>query len=164
MQADARLEIEYLRRRYAKATDLIGTGADEAVAEGRNIYHAIFTPDVFLTTAGTAGDPLVANGPEEWVDVVLGALGDYSATQHLIGTQIVDIKSLETDASGAVRSGEALLESYLQAWHEKLSDGTVWVFIGTYVDRVTFSAEGGWQIAESTLHQLSGETRLLGAL
>lgn len=164
MHAEAHLEIEYLRRLYALATDLIGTGENDAVAKGRAIYHQIFTPDAYLTTAGMAGDPLVANGPEEWVDVVLGALTDYSATQHLIGTQIAYMKNIETDSSGAVLSGEAHLDSYLQAWHEKLSDGTVWVFIGTYEDRVTYSAAGGWQIAESTLRHTSTETRLLGTL
>ena len=38
-------EVEYLRRRYARATDLIGTATPEAIAEGRAIYHAVFAAD-----------------------------------------------------------------------------------------------------------------------
>ena len=73
MRADAIVEIEYLRRRYAKATDIIGLCTDEAIADGRATYHAIFSPDAYLT-AGVGDDLLEANGPDEWVDVVAGAL------------------------------------------------------------------------------------------
>ena len=35
-------EVEYLRRWYAKATDLIGVATPQSIAEGRAIYHRIF--------------------------------------------------------------------------------------------------------------------------
>ena len=38
-------EIEYLRRWYAKATDLIGVATPESIEQGRAIYHRIFTVD-----------------------------------------------------------------------------------------------------------------------
>ena len=47
----ARLDIEYLRRKYAKATDLLGVNTPEAIAQGTAIYHEIFTPDARIRTS-----------------------------------------------------------------------------------------------------------------
>ena len=41
IQAVARQEIEYLRREYAKATDMIGLGTPEAIAEGRAFVEGL---------------------------------------------------------------------------------------------------------------------------
>ena len=158
----ARQEIEYLRRLYAKATDLIGTGKAEAVAEGTAIYEQIFTADVSVRTAGGIR-PLTATGPQGWADVVQKALANYSATQHLIGTQLVDPLELASDADGVVLSGSARMESYLQAWHEH-PNGTVYVFLGTYEDQVRYDPAHGWQIYDMTLVQTSSENREMGTL
>lgn len=136
-------EIEYLRRWYAKATDAIGRAGDEDVAAGRAIYHQIFTPDVSIRTSGS-GDPLTANSPDGWVDVVLDALRDYTGTQHLIGTQLVELNG-----------DEAHMESYVHAWH-KNPDGSVYHYLGTYIDKVRRTDEG-WRIYDMNLrHDTSG--------
>ena len=152
-------EIEYLRRWYAKATDLIGIGTPESIAEGRAIYHRVFTADAQLD-AGPEREPQV--GPDEWVTLVLGALGELGPTQHLIGTQLAEIKSLALDEECNIVSGNAYMESYLQAWHEQ-KDEKVWLFLGTYFDDVVFIPGTGWRIEKMTLQQVAGERRYMGA-
>lgn len=154
-------EIEYLRRSYARATDRIGENTEEAIADGRIVYHRIFTPDVSLRVSGAqiSGDPAI--GPDAWVDVVAGALAEFSVTQHLIGTQLVDIEHFETNASGEIVSGSATMTSYLQAWHAR-PDNNVWLFLGTYHDKVRFAPDVGWQIYDSVLERVSGEERPMG--
>ncbi len=46
----ARLDIEYLRRKYAKATDLLGLNTEFDTAAGLALYHEIFTPDARIRT------------------------------------------------------------------------------------------------------------------
>ena len=130
-------EIEILQRLYAKATDKLGKKTPELRAEGRAIYHRIFTPDVKVRTANT-GDDLVADGPDGWADVAENALKDYIGTQHLIGTQLAE-----------VNGDEGALESYLNAWH-KNPDNSVYYFLGTYLSKVRRTANG-WQIYDMTL-------------
>lgn len=152
-------EIEYLRRWYAKATDQIGIATPESIAEGRAIYHRVFTADAQLD-AGPDREPQV--GPDAWVDLVLGALGELGPTQHLIGTQLVEIKSLVLDDECNVVAGSATMESYLQAWHEQ-KDEKVWLFLGTYFDDAVFIPGTGWRIEKMILQQVAGETRYMGA-
>jgi hypothetical protein len=152
-------EIEYLRRWYARATDLIGIATPESIAKGRAIYHRVFTADAQLD-AGPGREPQV--GPDGWVDLVLGALGELGPTQHLIGTQLVEIKSLELDDECNVVAGSAYMESYLQAWHEQ-KDEKVWLFLGTYFDDVVFIPGTGWRIEKMVLQQVAGETRYMDA-
>lgn len=152
-------EIEYLRRWYAKATDQIGIATPESIAEGRAIYHRVFTADAQLD-AGPDREPQV--GPDAWVDLVLGALGELGPTQHLIGTQLVEIKSLVLDEECNVVAGSATMESYLQAWHEQ-KDEKVWLFLGTYFDDAVFIPGTGWRIEKMILQQVAGETRYMGA-
>ena len=152
-------EIEYLRRWYAKATDQIGIATPESIAEGRAIYHRVCTADAQLD-AGPDREPQV--GPDGWVDLVLGALGELGPTQHLIGTQLVEIKSLVLDDECNVVAGIATMESYLQAWHEK-KDEKVWLFLGTYFDDAVFIPGTGWRIEKMILQQVAGETRYMGA-
>ena len=139
-----RQEIEYLRRLYAKATDAIGRATEEDVAEGRAIYHQIFTEDVNIRTSGTGDEPLTAQSPEGWVEVVHDALQKFTGTQHLIGTQLV-----------ALEGDEARMESYVNAWH-KHADGRVYFYLGTYIDKVRRTPEG-WRIYDMNLrHDSSG--------
>ena len=152
-------EIEYLRRWYAKATDKIGQATDESVREGREIYHRIFTSDATLD-AGPGREPQV--GPDGWVDLVLGVLGELGPTQHLIGTQVVDSIDFELDDDCNIVSGEATMESYLQAWHEQ-KDEKVWLFLGVYYDKVKYVQGKGWQIHDMRMEQMAGETRYMDA-
>ena len=158
-KTQAILEIEYLRRWYAKATDQIGIATPESIAEGRAIYHRIFTADAQLD-AGPDREPQV--GPDAWVELVVGALGELGPTQHLIGTQLVEISSLELDDGCNVLAGSASMESYLQAWHEQ-KDEKVWLFLGTYFDEAVFIPGTGWRIQKMKLQQVAGETRYMGA-
>ena len=150
-------EIEYLKRWYAKATDQIGIATPESIAEGRAIYHRVFTADAQLD-AGPDRESQV--GPDGWLDLVLGALGELGPTQHLIGTQLVEIKSLELDGECNVLAGIATMESYLQAWHEQ-KDEKVWLFLGTYFEDAVFIPGTGWRIEKMMLRQVAGETRYM---
>ena len=158
-QTQAIQEIEYLKRWYAKATDQIGIATPESIAEGRAIYHRVFTADAQLD-AGPGREPQV--GPDGWLDLVLGALGELGPTQHLIGTQLVKIKSLELDGECNVLAGSATMESYLQAWHEQ-KDEKVWLFLGTYFEDAVFIPGTGWRIEKMILRQVAGETRYMDA-
>ena len=151
-------EIEYLRRWYARATDLIGEATPASIARGRTIYHRVFTPDAKMD-AGPDREPQV--GPDDWLDLVLGALGELGPTQHLIGTQLVELKTFELDDKCNVIKGAAYMESYLQAWHEQ-KDEKVWLFIGTYYDDVVYVPGQGWRIENMKLEQVAGETRYMG--
>jgi hypothetical protein len=154
-----RQQVEYVRRRYARATDLLGTAKPAAIAEGTQIYHEIFTPDADLRTSGGTAKPFQATGPGAWADVVVDALEEYSATQHLIGTQLVHIDQL-TEKDGSITAGHATMSSYLQAWHST-DAGKLWMFIGTYEDQVRYVPGKGWQIYAMNLIQVSGENRQL---
>jgi hypothetical protein len=150
----AKEEIAELRRRYAKATDLIGLNTSDAIEQGRAIYHRVFTADARI---GASGQPRVS-GPDAWVDIVAAALDEYQATQHLIGTQLVEIVRLPSADDG----GLATATSYLQAWHAK-ANGELWLFIGTYHDKARYSPGIGWQIYEMTLEQVSQDRRSLSS-
>jgi hypothetical protein len=154
----ARLEIEYLRRLYARACDLIGENTDGSLAEGDAIFRRIFSPDVDIAVTIDGKEVLVARGPEQWTCAVREALCKrFVATQHLIGTQIVEIQRLP--ASGG-DEGEATMTSYLQAWHAG-ADGTLDIFIGTYHDELRHAPGLGWRIHRMRLVRTSGEVRPL---
>ena len=133
----------------------------ESIAEGTKIYHRIFTPDADIKVTGGGRRPLNAAGPDGWAEVSKSALKKYVATQHLIGTQIVEIHEISRNAAGEIVSGDASMTSYLQAWHA----GTerLMLFIGTYVDEVRYTRGVGWQIYDMNLVQVSGEERPLGS-
>ncbi|MFC1823952.1 nuclear transport factor 2 family protein [Thermodesulfobacteriota bacterium] len=159
--AIARQEIEYLRRWYAKATDLLGVNTPESIAEGTKIYHRIFTPDANIRVSGEGAPPFNAVGPDAWAEVANSALKEYVGTQHLIGTQIVEIHELNQNAAGEIVSGKASMTSYLQAWHAGTEN--VLLVIGTYVDKVRFTQGIGWQVYDMNLVQVSREKRPLGS-
>ena len=146
--------IEYLQRWYARATDLIGTNDPANIEEGRAIYHRIFTPDVRISASDPqAGREFAAQGPDQWVDVVAGALAVFDSTQHLLGTQIVELESLP-DAEG--NGGQASMASYLQAWHHD-PDRVIDIFLGTYYSKVRYTEGVGWQIYDMRLEKVAGE-------
>jgi hypothetical protein len=146
--------IEYLQRWYARATDLIGTNDPANIEEGRAIYHRIFTPDVRISASDPqAGREFAAQGPDQWVDVVAGALAVFDSTQHLLGTQIVELESLP-DAEG--NGGQARMASYLQAWHHD-PDRVIDIFLGTYYSKVRYAKGIGWQIYDMRLEKVAGE-------
>jgi hypothetical protein len=151
----AKQEIADLRRQYARATDLIGLNTESSIAAGRAVYHRIFAADAKI---GATGQPSVT-GPDAWVDIAATALKVYQDTQHLIGTQVVDLESMP-DNRGL--GGAASMTSYLQAWHAK-ADGELWLFIGTYHDKLVHTPGTGWQIGEMMLEQVSGDTRQIKA-
>lgn len=151
----ARQEIEYLRRHYARATDLIGLNTEEGIAEGRAIYRRIFTPDASITATLDGEVVLASNGPDEWVNVVSEAIGSrFDITQHLIGTQLVEVENLPAANDG---DGEASMTSYLQAWHENAE--VVDIVLGTYHDSVRYSPEHGWRIYRMELEQITQNIR-----
>ncbi len=158
----ARTEIEYLRRWYAVATDALGKADDPAsLAQGKQIYHRIFTADADIGVVGGEGEPLQAIGPDGWASVAMDALKDYEATQHLIGTQVVDMIELTTDGNSTEpTTGRAVINSYLQAWHA-WPDRRLRLVMGTYTDYVRYVTGIGWQIEKMTLTYVSGEERLL---
>jgi len=152
----ARQDIEYLRRMYGHATDLIGKNTPDAIAEGLAVYRRIFTPDARISAHSVGNPPLTATGPEGWAEVVEQALSAFKATQHLIGSQLVTIESLPIEGDPA--SGRASMSSHLQAWHHG-HDDTLDIFIGIYHDKVRYVPGTGWQIAEMDLVRISGEIR-----
>ena len=107
------------------------------------------------------GDKRVHIGPDAWVELVYSALAELGPTQHLIGTQLVELDSLELNSACHVTAGKARLESYVQAWHE-LPDDKVWLFLGTYHDDVVFRPGTGWRIDRMHLRQTSAEIRARG--
>ena len=146
--------IEYLQRWYARATDLIGTNDLANIEEGRAIYHRIFTPDVRISGSDPgAYREFAAQGPDQWVDVVADALAVFDSTQHLLGTQIVELESLP-DAEG--NGGLASMASYLQAWHHD-PDRVIDIFLGTYYSKVRYANGIGWQIYDMRLEKVAGE-------
>jgi hypothetical protein len=90
---------------------------------------------------------------DEWVKVVTTALSVFDTTQHLLGTQIVELASLP-NAEG--EGGEATMSSYLQAWHSD-PDRVIDIYIGTYTSKVRYTAGVGWQIYEMRLQKVAGE-------
>jgi hypothetical protein len=158
--AIARQEIEYLRRWYARATDLLGVDNPESIIEGRTIYHRIFTRDAVMRYTVSGAEKLRATGADEWADIVHKSLRKYVATQHLIGTQLVEIEKLSLNENGNVIAGEATMSSYLQAWHAYSED--LLIVIGTYQDKVRFTPGKGWQIYDMNLVLVSEESRALG--
>ena len=146
-------QIEYLRKKYGLATDLIGSKVPESIEEGRATYRAIFAPEVKISASnGGDGPTFDAVGPDAWVDVVVHALQPFAVTQHLIGTQLVTIDSLPNSEG---MGGSASMVSYVQAWHAD-PGGVVDIFIGTYRDKVAFTPQIGWQLIEMRLEKVSG--------
>lgn len=166
----AKAQISELRRMYGKATDLLGAGKDHDHFGGeeplsteikhfmaRNIYRRIFTEDATISASGGA---LTGVGPDDWADKVAAALGAFSATQHMLGTQLVTIDEMPDDEGCG---GGATMQSYLNALHEFSPGGNIGIYRGTYFDKVRYVPEIGWQIYDMDLRLASWELREHGA-
>ena len=98
-------------------------------------YKACFTDDVEVVGFGTQ----TYHGLDAWVDYVWGALKQYSATQHLLGS-----------LSAHFEDGEAHTRCDVQALHF-LADGdtrfTVWATYNTTMRQV----ENHWKISRHEL-------------
>ena len=147
----AKNEICELQRLYAKATDLLCINTPEANAEATALYHRIFTPKAEIKATGM--DTHI--GPDAWVELVVGALEEFSVTQHMVGTQLAEVESLPGEDQSP---GRGTLFSHLQAWHAK-ADGDMWHYIGTYACKVVCQPSTGWQIEEMNLLQASEDYR-----
>ena len=149
----AKHEIEYLQRLYARATDQIGTNVPENIEAGRAVYHRIFTQDATIRASDPSGAEFRVVGPDEWVKVVDGALSVFDSTQHLLGTQIVELDSLpDSDGNG----GEGKMSSFLQAWHQD-DDRVIDIYLGTYYSKVRYTEGIGWQIYDMRLEKVAGD-------
>lgn len=156
----ARQDIEYLRRLYGVATDALGkVDQDDQQDFGLKTFQRIFSAEAVVRVTGSV-TPLEATGPEGWAAVVRNALKDYEVTQHLIGTQVVTFKDV-TFANDDIAAGQALMTSYLHAWHV-WPDRKLRLVMGTYIDRVVFQPGIGWQIVDMTLEHTNAEHRMLG--
>ena len=164
-ESAARHDVEYLRRMYGVATDLLGLVDDPAgLEEGREIYRRIFAADAKIFTGPhpipDETTPLRV-GPDGWADYVTAALERYRTTQHLIGTQVARVDEMPDGHPGEGDStkGHATMSSYVQALHE---DGrTMRVVIGIYRDWARVTPQVGWQIYKMNLTTVSVETRSL---
>lgn len=145
----ARQDIEYLRRWYAKAVDFMTTRDPANVSEATAIFRRIFAPQAQISyTRGDAEEAKVI-GPDAWATFTGAAVAKYNATQHLIGTQVVELESLVLNSDSSLRAGEARMTSYLQAW--QAGDHLVRMVAGTYHDRLRFEPGIGWQISDMTI-------------
>lgn len=149
-QAADRQAIEYLRRQYAVATDLIGMGGAEQVQSALAIYRRIFTEDANIRVVIDGQITRHASGPDRWALEVRRVLQPYAGVQHLIGSQLVEFVCTED----AMPPLEAIMSSYLQAWHDRPGEH-VYLFIGTYHDRVRLVPGIGWQIHDMELRRVS---------
>ena len=151
------LDIEYLQRLYAQATDLLGLTDPASISRGTSIYQNIFSQDLQASFYGSGINTIRKSGINDWLELVTSSLGPMGPTQHLIGTQVVDITELKIDDAGNILKGEAMMKSYLQAWHT-LPDQKVWLALGTYYSKVRFS-DGKWKIWQMDLELTVDETR-----
>ena len=157
----AKAQISELRRLYGKATDLLGAGRDhDGLSEeglsrdvkqfmGRRIYNQIFTTD-----ANIVAGSLIGTGGDEWADIVASALASFTATQHMLGTQLVEIDELPSEHGGG-----GTMQTYLNALHEFAPGGTILIVRGTYFDKVRYTPTAGWQIYDMNLVFTAVETR-----
>lgn len=149
-QAAHRQAIEYLRRQYALATDLIGMGGPDELQRAQVIYRRIFTADANIRVVIDGQVTRQASSPDGWVQQVQQALQPYAGVQHLIGSQLVEL-ACPADAAAPL---EASMSSYLQAWHDRPGEDA-YLFIGTYIDRVKQVPGIGWQIHDMELQRVS---------
>lgn len=124
MSAD-RFALQDLLARYAAAVD----------DRDRAAYSDCFTTDVEVIGFGSG--PL--QGRDAWVDYVWEALQGYSATQHLLGQQLV---SIEGDHASA--------RTEVQALHVAADSGNKFTLWATYLSEMRRSADG-WKIVRHEL-------------
>lgn len=143
-------EIQKLTTCYALGTDAIGAGD---VEKGKSIYAPCFTNNAVISFSLPGADPddppaVSAVGSDAWADLLAGifAQNGYTATQHLMGSINVELKS----------GGNAEMTSYLQAI-DVVNDGTLAIAHGTYEDTVV-RHNGHWKISRRTLRLIDSRT------
>jgi hypothetical protein len=168
--AEARQDVEYLRKWYGIATDMLGVKNDPEgnKREGRRIYQKIFTPDAkiyLLPYPLPPGSAPTRVGPDAWAEFVENALKATIGSQHLLGTQVAEIDEMPEGIPGQGRSskGHATCISYLNSWNVSQVDGQnrLVTTISTYRDKARVTPGIGWQIYEMHLSRVSGETRIV---
>ena len=145
------MQIEYLRRRYAQAVDSVCQQREGAENRVSSIFSEIFIPEARIRYQVEGTVVRESIGPEGWASIVCDAVGKYSGTQHLIGTQLVRFESLEITADNIVRAGVAEMVSHVRAWH--WCGDRLRIVAGDYRDSVCFRPSSGWRIARMDLVQ-----------
>jgi len=145
-RVEAEVKIAKLTNCYAVGIDAIG---QSNVPAGLDIWDDCFTSDATFAV-WFAGSNF--NGPPDYTTVGTTSWGNfansffrnagYVATQHLMGTIVVDVDGPTANMS-----------SYLQASHF-LADGSVDIAKGTYEDEVV-RENGRWKIKRRTLKLIS---------
>ncbi len=100
----------------------------------------VFTPDAVGVYGGKT-----YNGIDEITGLMVHALTQCAATQHLLGAQDIQVDGDRATAS-----------TYLQAIHigvNKGFEGRMMTFYGEYVDRLV-RTQDGWRIARRELRQM----------
>lgn len=113
-------------------------------------YGSCFAEDAVIRGFGSE----TVHGRQAWVDYVDKALKSFTATQHFVGNQVVELKG---DA--------ATMRTYVQATHF-LADrpGTTLTLFAIYHDKLVRKGDGGWEITDHRLEPkdtqvLTGEPR-----
>lgn len=143
----AQQEIQELMRLYAQATDLIAADSSANEAQVESTYRRIFTEDAAIGVRAQ----MSVSGPSAWLEFVKASSSTLRGTQHLIGSQVVEIKSLP-NAEG--HGGEAAMTSYLAATRVGVG-GEISRVVGTYFATATYTPGTGWQLSELTLELLA---------
>ncbi|MEY9211787.1 nuclear transport factor 2 family protein [Thermobifida halotolerans] len=123
-----RLDIADVLARYCVALD----------SRDWNLLERVFTPDA-VAAYGRVGDP---RGLPAIVGVVRASLEPLDASQHFIGTSLV-----EPDGEGGARGRTYLIAQHVR---NQTPGGDQYVIAGTYVDRFV-RTPGGWRISERRL-------------
>lgn len=109
----------------------------------------VFAPGATMEFAGLPA----ATGPDAIGTVCAGALEPLAASQHLIGSPLVE-----------TTGGTVTVSSYFQAQHVKVLDGreALFTIAGTYVDQVERRPEG-WRISlrRQSVTWQAGDPRVL---
>jgi hypothetical protein len=137
----AKADIAELQRRYVRAADRL-VGADDPEPSAA-VYRRVFTADARIVVTGQVS----ATGPEEWLAISRATQAGLRATQHMIGTQVVDVHALpDVDGTG----GSATMTSAVQV-SQMPEDGGVARLLGTYTSELVHAPGAGWKIDAMTL-------------
>jgi hypothetical protein len=124
--------------RYARATDWLETDG----------HREVFVDDCVFASPHS-GDVHGVDAVVEWMD---GALGQFEATQHLIGNIAIDFTGPDT----------ATAVSYVRAWHRPRDDTRPdMVLWGEYHDRWV-KVDDRWRIKERRVLEAGIEPRREG--
>ena len=124
-----RIAVQDILLRYATSCD----------ARDMDAYGSCFTEDAVISGFGSQ----TINGRQAWVDFVDEALKRFTATQHFIGNQVVELKG-----------DKATMRTYVQATHFLVDrPGTTSTLFAIYHDELV-RKNGEWQITDHRLEPL----------